>query len=369
MISKFAKNSDIKMIVEEKQINTTQFRRFLARKGIFSLAYNAKELSNQTYQLFLGSKDIEYIKDVIQTPSNYEKSSLIILNPIEDYESMDEFIDDLNEGIQAYRIKSSKYGIEEIHKDSQGTLHITMSYVRNKRGKNELIKSQKKNITMKVGKLNNENKLILDIRQNDNSDLKELDKFIEEINTIDEDSKLFAPEYLAINRLSNRNKIKLYDELIKFNHKNWRLEDITGVDVKKSESLEDDDLEISTDELTGINTAIFKGDGIRNTGIVKKFERQGFYFTSMRFKHAFKHNLESFIIDINFKGNENIKIDIVKIYDNDNNKDITIVLPKNEQEAIISQFQQVTYNIYSKLIQEQAEDKQKNNNTEVSMEF
>lgn len=361
MISKFAKNSDIKMLVEEKQINTTQFRRFLARKGIFSLASNAKELSNQTYQLFFGSKDIEYLKDVIQTSSNYEKSSLIILKPTEEYESMDEFIDDLNEDIQAYRMKESKYVVEEIHKDSEGCLHITISYVKNKRGKNELIKSQKKNIAMKVEKLDDENKLILDIRQNDNSDLKELDKFIEEINIMDEDSKLFIPEYLAINRLSNKNKIKLYDELIKFSHEIWRLEDITGVDVKKNESLEDDDLEISTDELTGINTAIFKGDGIRNTGIVKKFEKQGFYFTSMKFKYAFKHNLESFIIDINFKGNENIKIDIVKIYDKDNDKDITIVLPKNEQEEIIRKFQQVTYNIYNKLIQEQVEDRQKSN--------
>ena len=361
MISKFAKNSDVKMLVEEKQINIAQYRRFLAKKGVFSLASNAKELSNQTYQLFLGSKDIEYLKDVIQTSSNYEKSSLIILNPIEEYDSMDEFIDGLNESIQDYRMKDKKYGIEDIHKDNNGGLHITISYIKNKRGKNELIKSQKKIITMKVEKLNDENKLILDIRQNDNSDLKELDKFIEEINTVNEESKLFNPEYLAINRLSNKNKIKLYDELIKFNYKNWRLEDIKGVDVKKSQSLEDDDAEISSDELTGINTAVFKGDGIRNTGIVKKFEKQGFYFTSMKFKYAFKHNLESFVIDINFKGNDNIKIDIVKIYDKDNNKDITIVLPKSEQEQIISKFQQVIYDIYSKLIQEQNEAKQGNN--------
>ena len=36
MITKFAKNSEVKMIVEEKQIATNQFKRFLSKKGIFS---------------------------------------------------------------------------------------------------------------------------------------------------------------------------------------------------------------------------------------------------------------------------------------------------------------------------------------------
>ena len=37
MINKFAQNSEIKMLVEEKQINPSQFKRILSNKGIFSL--------------------------------------------------------------------------------------------------------------------------------------------------------------------------------------------------------------------------------------------------------------------------------------------------------------------------------------------
>ena len=51
MINKFAQNSEIKMLVEEKQINPSQFKRILSNKGIFSLVRNAEELSNQISSL------------------------------------------------------------------------------------------------------------------------------------------------------------------------------------------------------------------------------------------------------------------------------------------------------------------------------
>ena len=68
------------------------------------------------------------------------------------------------------------------------------------------------------------------------------------------------------------------------------LEDIKGIDVQRSDKsdIDDDNFDedgeiVSQDELIGIKTAVFKGSSIRDTGIVKKFEKQGFYFISMRF--------------------------------------------------------------------------------------
>lgn len=358
MINKFAQNSEIKMLVEEKQINTGQFKRILSKNGIFCLVRNAEELSNQIYPFFFGVRDIQLMKELMQSSISYEKSSIIKINPIEKYETLDEFIDDINEDVQQYRVKDLKYKIDDIHKDEGGNLHIRMSYNKKRKGKTELIKNQIRELNIKIEKRDKEKSLLVDIRQKDNSDLKEFDMFIEALNKIEGNSDLFNIEYLTLDKLNKGNKIKFFDELIKYSHTHWKFEDIKGVDFKKEETNTDIDDEqgeiVSSDDLAGINSAIFKGNSIRDSGIVKKFEEQGFYFTSMKFKYSYRKTLESFIIDINFKGTDNIKIDIVKTYERDeNDRDLITVLPVVEQREIILAFQEASYNVYNKLINSQ----------------
>lgn len=356
MINKFAQNSEIKMLVEEKQINPGQFKRILSNKGIFSLVRNSEELSNQIYPFFFGSKDIQLMKELMQSSTSYEKSSIIKINPIGEYKTLDEFIDNINEDIQQYRVKNLKYKIDDIHKDESGNLHIRMTYNKKYKGKTELIKNQIRDLNIKIEKRDKEKSLLVDIRQKDNSDLKEFDMFIKSLNRIEGESDSFNIEYLTLDKLSKENKIKFFDELIKYTHTNWKLEDIKGVDFKKDEEDIYDEQEevVSSDDLAGINSAIFKGSSIRDSGIVKKFEEQGFYFTSMKFKYSYNTTVDSFIIDINFKGTDNIKIDIVKTYEKDeNDRDLITVLPVSEQEKIILAFQEASYDVYNKLINSQ----------------
>ena len=360
MITKFAKNSEVKMIVEEKQIATNQFKRFLSKKGIFSLVSGAETLANQTYQIFLGSADIEYLQDVMQTSNSYQKSSMVVLNPNLEYENLDEFIDEISDSIQENKLSDSKYKIENIHKDLDGNLNVKMSYTKRIKGKTELIKNRIKEVEIKIIPLSDEKKLAIDIRQNDNTDIKEIESFIKEINS-DDDSSLFEVEKITLDKLTSENKINLFDKLIKSTYSKWTLEDIKGIDVQRSDKsdIDDDNFDedgeiVSQDELIGIKTAVFKGSSIRDTGIVKKFEKQGFYFISMRFMYTVKETMESFIIDINFKGTDDIKIDIVKNFEKDEkDKDLVVVFPKYQQEEIICEFQSNVYKIYKTLIDSQ----------------
>ena len=74
----------------------------------------------------------------------------------------------------------------------------------------------------------------------------------------------------------------------------------------------------------------------------------------MKYKYSYKKTLESFIIDINFKGTDNIKIDIIKTYERDeSDRDLINVLPVSEQEAIIVAFQNANYEVYNSLIKSQ----------------
>lgn len=353
MVEKFAKNSEIKMLVEERQINTRQFKKILSRNKIFSFVRNSEELSEQIYPFFFGFKDINYMQELMESPSNYKRSSMIKIKPLGKYDSIDEFIDDINDDIQRYRNKDMRYKIEYMHKDKEQNIHMKMSYYKRGKGKTELIKFQKREIDIKIEKIDDEDGLLIDIRQKDNSDLKEFEIFIEELNKVS-GQELFSIESLTLNKLKGENKIKFFDELIKYNHKKWSLTDIKGIDCKKSKSDDTDDQdteEVSTSDIAGINSAIFKGDGIRDNGIVKKFENQGFHFVSMKFKYVYRKSVESFIIDINFKNTDNIKVDIVKTFDkDDNDNEIISILPMNDQEEIIIEFQKVARKVYDLLI-------------------
>lgn len=356
MVKKFAHNRDIKLLIEEKQVMTAQFKRLIGKKGVFSLVRNVEELSNQVYPIFLGSSDVKCIQEMIQSSKSYQKSSIITVTPINQDLSLDNFVDSINDEIQAYRTRKTKYKIEEVIKDGDGKLHICMTYSKKMRGKNELLRTKKKVLNIKIEKRNESKKLLVDVRQNDNSDLKEFETFMKEINEVDSKSKLFNIEQIILESLTKENRIKFFDDLIAYKHNEWTLEDIKGVDVKKYEIEEDDDddpdTEVTTDELAGINSAVFKGSSIRDTGIVKKFEEQGFYFVSMKFKYSYKKTLNSFIIDINFKGTtDGIKIDIIRTYEKDeNDREIINVLPPSDQEKIIIGFQNTSYKIYKELL-------------------
>jgi hypothetical protein len=361
MIIKFAPNSDIKTLVEEKQISTAQFKRILSRKGIFHLVRNSDELSNQIYPMFFGTRDLNRIQDVMQSANNYKKSSIMSIESTDGSRSAEEFLEDINIELQAYRSKRTKYKIEEIIKDKDGVMHIKLTYAKTSKGKMELLKTKTKEINIMIKKGNDSGQLLIDVRQMDNSDLKEFDMFLKEISQDDPNNVLFKINYITLDKLTKESKIKFFDELIACKYSDWKLEDIKGVDVKKAET-EPDEAEgetgelVTIDDLAGINSAIFKGDSIRDTGIVKKFEEQGFYFISMKFKYEYIKSFESFIIDINFKGTtENVKIDIIRTYERDeNDRELVCILPTSDQEVIIQTFQNKAFEIYKKLIKSQS---------------
>ena len=355
MIRKFTQNNDIKMIVQEKQISTSQIRSILKKKGIFSLVFNAEELSNEIYPIYLGSAQIDKIKELMQTESNYKKSSLMTIVPKEDDTDIDSLLEDIAEQFLKYRTCDNKYKIETITTDKNGQINLQISYMKQIKGKVALIKNKKKEVGVTLKNDLDSSRILVDIRQTDNLDLKEFERFLDQVNSLGGFKDLFKIERISLDKLTRDNKIKFFDKLSAYKYDDWSIEDIKGIDVKRAERNEEDDEEdegeerLSSDELIGITNAMFKGDSIRNTGIVKKFEEQGFYFTSMKFKYAYKKTAENFIIDINFKGTENVKIDIISTYD-DMDK---IVFPMAQQEEIIQKFQEVVNNIYKEIINDQ----------------
>ena len=108
-----------------------------------------------------------------------------------------------------------------------------------------------------------------------------------------------------------------------------------------------------TGRLSGISSAILKGDGLRNNDFVKECMSQGFIFSSMSYKLSHKTLPITIVIDVNFKQTD-LKINIVKTYQlEDDGIERLAPLPASDQSLYIDYFQNVAYAVYSNLIEKQ----------------
>lgn len=127
-------------------------------------------------------------------------------------------------------------------------------------------------------------------------------------------------------------------------------------------SIDDEDDEVTSGEidaaepigrLSGISSAILKGDGLRNNDFVKECMSQGFIFSSMSYKFSHKTRPITIVIDVNFKQID-LKINIVKTYQlEDDGIERLTLLPASDQNLYIDYFQNIAYAVYSNLIEKQ----------------
>ena len=163
-----------------------------------------------------------------------------------------------------------------------------------------------------------------------------------------------------------QNKVDFFDDFGVYTHKEWKLTDIINVTVNKDEKSIDDENDVTTSgeidasepsgRLSGISSAILKGDGLRNNDFVKECMSQGFIFSSMSYKFSHKTLPITIVIDVNFKQTD-LKINIVKTYQlEDDGIERLAPLPSSDQSLYIDYFQNVAYAVYSNLIEKQKDE-------------
>lgn len=360
MITEFTDCLEFKRLVEEQQIKPRRVKAFLKERGIVLFNSNASDVATAIYTLFLGSADITLLQELIHTDKNYQKSTMLLVGPIEKDQTQDDLKDVLLEEVNRYKTISSKeYKLEDVREDTEGNANIVFSYEKRITGKMKLMSRQKKIVNVHIDKVPDSNKLRIDIRQSDSSDAKEFIAFIESIQKpLNTDADLFSINHVTLDGLDQQNKIEFYDAVSKYKLQNWKLDTITGVTVKKHnfEGEDDDEYEAETDStgtLAGISSAILKGNGLRTNEFVQSCLNEGFIITSMKFKYSHKTEAISIVIDINFK-NTDIRIDIDKSYaTEDDGKEYLCPLESNIQDLVIREFQHATYDIYKKLSEKQ----------------
>lgn len=369
MINEFTSNSEFKRVVEEQQIKGNRLKHFLKKKGIILLNSKAKDLAQSSYTLFLGSKDLTELQELMQVESNYQKSTMIVLTPPDDEEA-EGTLDILLDEVNRYKtIGQGRYVIENINKEDDDNLYITFIYERKVSGKMKLISTKKKTINVHVEAVKDSNEVKIDIRQTDSGDSKEFISFLDILKSNvsdDEKENIFNIKHITLDNLNKNNKIEFFDLVSKYKLEEWNLTNITGITVKKNSSKDyEDEVDVSEDEaaiteekqkaLVGISSAVLKGDGLRTNEFVQTCISEGFIITAMKFKFNHKAEAKSIVVEINFS-NSDIRIDINKTYLEEEGKEYIAPLSFREQDQSIKLFQDVAYKVYSELLEKQKED-------------
>ncbi|WP_026478288.1 hypothetical protein [Alkaliphilus transvaalensis] len=358
MITEFTVNTDLKRVIEEQQIRPTRVKAFYKQHGILLLNTNAADLAEAAYTLFLGSTDMSSLQELVQTEKNYQKSTVFLIESLDRTQKLDDFHEELVDEINRYRaLGNGKYGLEDVVKDEEGNTVVKFCYEKHVSGKVKFISRNKRTLNVTINNMNNSNKLKVDVRQTDSSDSKEFLNFIHMIKRPSSNSPdLFNISHITLDALLSKNKIEFFDKLAKHKFADWKLVTITGISVIKNESLMDDAEVLEYDEstnsqaLTGISSAILKGDSLRNNEFVQTCLKEDFLITAMKYKYSHKKEAKSVIIDINFKGTD-VRVNIDKTYlDDDNGVEYATPLSFSEQDEIIKVFQEASIQVYSDLL-------------------
>lgn len=369
MINEFTSNSEFKRVVEEQQIKGNRLKHFLKRKGIILLNNKAKDLAQASYTIFLGSEDLTELQELMQVESNYQKSTMLVLTPVDEVDEEEEtnIVDTLLDEVNRYKtIAQGKYVIDSVNRKDDNNLHITFTYEKKVSGKMKFISTKKKTVNVHVESISESKDVKIDIRQTDSGDSKEFISFLESLKgkSTEENEDIFNIKHITLDNLEKNNKIEFFDLVSKKTLDEWRLVNITGISVKKNTDSEEnlevvaDETEMSDDTkttLVGITSAVLKGNGLRTNEFVQTCINEGFIITAMKFKYNHKSESKSIVVEINFS-NSDIRIDIDKTYLEEEGREYITPLSFSEQDETIKLFQNIAYIVYNELLEKQREE-------------
>lgn len=360
-IQKYVNGEVLKKLIDDKLVNASSVRYVLKQKGIMPIFTSTDGLSELVFRILLGSATMTEIHNVMNFEQNNLKSTMVVINP-KLLNSENDFLTDLSdEFIKLQRIPNTKYQLKNISK-CESNLTLQYRFEKPQKGRVSLAASKTVTLDISITPIANEQYKV-SIRHEGISESKQFISLLGDMVKTETAEQVFSIKRITLNSLLKTHKVDFFDQFGAYKHKSWTLLDITNVTVNKNESTIDEDTDDTimqelnenepTGKLTGISSAILRGGGLRNNDFVKECMSQNFIFSSMRYKLSHKSLPILIEIDVNFKQTD-LKINVAKTYKTeDDGKDYVTPLPPDEQNEYINYFQDVAYEIYSKLLEKQ----------------
>lgn len=353
MVTEYVDCTELKRLIEDKKLKPATLKYYLRKKGIVFTASNAEQFAEQVYTIFLGAGEINEIRDMMANETNYEKS--LVMNLVLKQDSEEDIVDVLMDEMNKQKsVKTEDYILEQPVRTEDGA-YIHLCYTRKLPGRNKLLEYEKRFLRLNIRKIS-QYEVVVDVRQQSSIDSKNAIKFIEKIS---KSESLLHLRHINLELLSSKNKVEFFDRIAAYTFDMWRLKTITGITVRQGvfdEDEEDGDLLIDENDesstLSGISQAVLNGSGLRSNEFVQESINRGYYISAMRYRYEHKVDTTEFAVVLSFK-NQDLRVDIDKTYLEDEGRIYVQPFIKSEQNDIVVSFQNVAYQIFGELLEEQ----------------
>jgi hypothetical protein len=339
MIKNYPDAADISDIVSS-QMPFGNVRDFYKKRGIIYVTNSREKIALYCSRIFLGSRDYEEMKTFIKTQRNFKRISGFQLETENDLEEIENILKNKRGEILD---EKTKLMIKDIVAHGDGSLTGTLNYESKKIGKTELLRTDDRKINFKIEE-NIERKIVLTYHEK-NEDHAMIINAIEYISRDLGDSEKLLPHKPTLKRLIVPQRIELFDRLLQHDYEDWRVENVVSIKIRKGEEMEDE--EIPDKDLIGINQALLSGDNLRTNRIVKRFEKNGYYFSGITIKLIHKTDPIKILVEVFFKSKpEFAEIKINDSYEVTDGEESKNILPEYEQKRYLKNFWDILLQIY-----------------------
>lgn len=364
MINEYVDCGELKRLFCDKLIKPEIIRLFYKKRGIMLPSSNVNDMANQVDTLFLGIEDLEELQDFMNSDGTYIQSAVFQIKKLNG--DSDNFLDTLIDDVIA-SMRWTTYSCRATRPNRVGNdaLHFSIIYDKVKPGSNKLNAKEQREIDIDLRRIEDD-KFLVDVRQTSSGDVSKVVKYFTDLskmhNVSVDDVETFKILPLNIEGLTVKSRIDFFDRIASNVSKEWTLKTITGITIKRPSLVDEDDDEAEdlgeeiteeSGDLAGINQAILNGQALRSNGFVEASIKQNFYISSMKYRFKMTGDATEFVVSISCK-KKNLHVDIVKSYRDDDGKMLVCPYSKNDQDAIVKNFQELSRTIYNELWKKQA---------------
>lgn len=281
--------NDYREIVEE-YFGRDDMQEFLRDRKNFILHANTKNrVADVSRRIFFGYEDAELLRDGAMTYQSGTKSTGFSIHT---EDSNEDLLSDLKEAKSTGEVFDDKKKLTvRDARDTDEGVRLEIDYVNKRVGRMEMIAEEEKTASVLI----EDGDDIRDVSQ----DFKKIDEFnaVRDFfegwshKRLSEEKKPVEILDITLKRLPIEERIELFNEILSRNPGHWLLQDVQQIGIRQGENLAEmfeeydgeDDFEEELDEnLQGITNAVLTGEGLRTNAFVKKCERNGYYFNSVK---------------------------------------------------------------------------------------
>ncbi|MEK4825166.1 hypothetical protein NSS71_11455 [Niallia sp. FSL W8-0951] len=332
--------------VLNKHVTTRDVKSFLKEKGILVHAFRKEDLSRIGADYYYSMANIVDLKEKIDSPTNYKKTSRINIPT----NQVDELKSTLT-SLTGQKLDNDEDTRVTVLSNPDGTWMFEIDYTEYKPSLINLLDVTNRKITVNVNEQGESTSL--DFSLLTPHDYKKVTEVIKQVHKNSDDFSFNFSE-ISLSNLTKKKRISLFDNFFNYKHESWSLVEITKLKVKRDKN-DEEETDISKDQLAGINSALLDGKNLIENNFVKSTLKNGFYFSMATMKFENQSTPEFIELVIDFKSRpERCETNIVSsgFYEEDGLGIRTIknLFDTETQNNITFNFKNTLYQIYVELL-------------------